>query len=38
MHHINVVKYFIIITWLAYQNKNELPGTSMAYHDDSFQA
>ena len=22
---------------LVYQNKNELPGTCMAFHDDSFQ-
>ena len=36
MHQIYVIKYCILLK-LIYQNKNELPGTSMGFHSDSFR-
>ena len=36
IHQIYVMKYCTLLK-TSYQHKNELPNTSMAFHDDSFQ-
>ena len=37
MHQIYVLIKYCILLKTIYHNKNELPGTSMAFHSDSFQ-
>ena len=34
MHQIYVIKYYIL---LVHQNKNEFPGTCLAFHNNSLQ-